>query len=306
MFLRYKFLALIIMASFCLFAQTGVLNAAWWGGDGLPVPPNASEVNRETRDIAGAELNFIYYTSRQEASQIKDFYRTKLSNLGWKEMGVPKDLNQIKLPDQTPALQSEYLSRALETNLIFEKDDDMLIVTFLPGEYSQDAKTKFNVCIAKAIKKAQLSADNIAVPKLVDKPKKNVFPAYPGVSLITLVEKPNSLRATYFSKDDIESVTPFYKTEMSKYGWFLEDEKPIKKMERSDAAGYNSPDSCPTCVKNQPVLSSSMETWFTQLDFSNDRQDRCNILITQVIPMDKLPHSLEITTISVNYEEKTR
>lgn len=299
MFLRYKFIALIIF----MVMQAGILNAAWWTAEEIPVPPAASEVKRETRSIGGAELNFIYYLSNQAAGQIKEFYRGKLSGLGWQERGIMQDLSQIQLPGQMPGLPPAQLNQALEANLIFEKDQDMLIITFLPAEYSQDAKTRFNLCWGKAIKQAQLSADKIAIPELVDKPKKNVFPAYPGASLITLNEHPNSLRATYFSKDDIEAIISFYKNEMSNYGWSLQDERPVKKMKKADMV--NDPSACPTCVKNPPNFGS-METWFGQLDFVNDQKDRCNLAIAQIVPAKEGSLSLEMTTISVSYEEKTK
>lgn len=288
MFFRFKTVLIFIS----LFSFAAAANAAWWDTKSLPVPADTKEVKKETRAIGNQELFFTYYVSNQDAEQIKNFYRNRLVLEGWKEKDLTQNLNQI----QVPGLDKESMKKVLETNLFFENDTDTLILNFMPAQFSQEGKTKFTLCQTKKTSTIQLSPDTVPVPALLTKPKKDVAPVYPGASLINLAEDSRSLKATYFSKDDIEPVISFYKNKMPDYGWDLAKEAPLKKMD----AG-----SCPSCPKNLVISSQSAEVWIAEMDFTNQRGDVCKLGLSEVITAyAATSKTINITTISVSYDEK--
>ncbi len=285
----------IIGLIFCLAIPLNLVSAAWWENKNLPVPPTAQKEKEETRIISGAQMDFTYYTSTQDAFSIREFYRINLTNSGWQERNLLKDVAQMQLPQGVPAIDSSALNKMAEANLFFEKGDETFIITFLPQERSQNNKTRFNVCYGKRSEmKLQPPGDSIPVPVLVAKPKKDVFPVYPGASLISLDEGKGSLRASYLVKDEPETIIPFYKSKMADYGWYPKNEKPLKKMGAD----------CPSCQANRAVSNASMETWVAEINFSNERDDTCNIVVAQVIPLDKNLSSYKMTTVVVLYQEK--
>lgn len=307
MFLRYKVLIMVILMASCALIKADRLNAAWWEVKNVPVPPAAHKEKEETRIIAGSQMDFTYYTSAQDAAEIKEFYRIKLANLGWQEKDFLKDLSQVKLPEGVPAMDTAYLDKMTKSNLLFEKDNETLIITFLPEEYSRDGKTRFNLCQGRKIEaKTELSADTVPLPVLVAKPKKDVFAVYPAASLLSLNEETHSLQATYMTKDEPEPVISFYKAKMPNYGWYLKSEKPLKKMDTAGMGKDNGSESCPSCKANLALSNASMETWFGEIDFSNERGDKCNIAVAEVIPLDNKLSSFKMTTIVVFYQEKAQ
>lgn len=288
MLFRFKVVLIFVF----LFSFIAAANAAWWDTGTLPVPADTKEVKKETRKIGEQELFFTYYVSNQEVGQIKNFYRKRLVLAGWTEKDLMQNLNQV----QAPGLDKESMRKILETNLFFENDTDTLILNFIPAQFSQNGQTRFTVCQSKKVSSLQVSPDMVPVPGLVERPKKNVAPVYPDASLINLAEDSRSLRATYFSKDDIEPVISFYKNKMFEYGWDLIKEAPLKK---TDAA------SCPSCQKIPGAAAKSSEVWMAEMEFSNQRGDTCRIGLSEVITaFEAMPEPMNITTISVIYDEK--
>jgi hypothetical protein len=286
-----------------VFIKAQTVDAAWWETKNIPVPAAADKEKEETRIIAGSQMDFTYYTSAQDAAEIKKFYRAKLANLGWQERNFLKDLSQIQLPEGMPTMDTAYLDKMTKSNLLFEKDNETLIITFLPEEYSRDGKTRFNLCQGRKIEaKTELSPDTVPLPVLVAKPKKDVFAVYPEASLLSLNEEARSLRATYLTKDEPEPVISFYKAKMPDYGWYLKSEKPLQKMDANYAASAD----CPSCKANPALLNIPMETWFAEIDFTNEQGDKCNIAVAEIIPLDKKLSSFKMTTIAVFYQEKPK
>ena len=304
MFFGFRFLSRVAFFILILVAPFNLARAAWWDGEDLPVPPNAGEDKRETRKISGTEFEFAYYSSTQSASQTREFYQTRLPQLGWNRKELIKDLSQLQAPEGQ-AVNMEYVNKALESNLFFEKGDENLIITFMPEDASQNGKVKFALCRGKKIQAARMMADKVTVPELVAKPKKDVYPVYPDAALVSLSEDARSLRTTYFIKEEIEPVAAFYKTRMSEYGWSLTAERPISKINKGDVKNPGS-DSCPSCAKAEALLGVSLETWSTEMDFGDARGNTCHIMVAQVVPGDEKHKSLGMTTIVVDYEEKIR
>lgn len=291
-----------------LILNVGVAFSAWWEGKDLPVPPGAEEIKKENRKMVGLEFEFTYYASGQGMDQVKDFYRKKLVQSGWKERQMGLELKNLDLPEGAPKIDANFFSKAAETNLVFETDDETLSITFLPVELTRGEKTKFTLCRGKKPDPAaQIDVNAIAVPELVEKPKKEVYSVYPQSSLVSLSEGQRSLSATYFTKARIEDVVNFYKSEMSKYEWYLANEKPLGKMNKGVSGQSAGNADCASCAKGVPAVSgASLETWAAELAFSNSRGDGCRVMIAEVIPAEEKYKALGMTTITVNYEEKAK
>lgn len=257
----------------------------------FPVPAHTEFVSSETRKIAGSEMEFTYYASAQSLDELKDFYRAKLLNTGWQEKELLKDLQKI------PNFQIEpSLTNAFAQNLIFEKEGQTLMVTFLPEGVYADNKTRFTVVQGKIDFQAPVSQEEIFAPELLAKPKKNVAPAYPGASLIAFTEESGSLKATYFSQDTIERVEMFYKDRMPDYGWALTEENPLHKIE---SGNYGQQEISGVDIK--PI-----EMLYAELSFSNAQGDTCRIGLSQAIANAQLKEIPNITNIMVDYARKKK
>ena len=279
---RYKVLGILSIAVAALTISLSPIKAAAEDKQAIPVPPNTEQVKKEARRIAASEFDFTYYASAQPAGQLKDFYRLRLTNSGWKEKTLLKDLEQIPGLQMEPALRS-----SLGQNMMmFEKEGVTLIINFLPEGVFPDQKTRFTVAQGKIGLQSAPSADTIPPIELLAKPHKEVAPTYPGAALISLSEPAGALTATYFTQDDINAVAAFYKNKMPNYGWSLVEEKAPEKLEMSQ--------------------TSNMESWMAQLSFVNANQDTCNIILSQAISGQAGPAKMEMTTILVNYAEKKK
>jgi len=293
MSLRDKFSLFIIVVVAALVIKLSPLYAL----SDIPTPPNSEETKQETRMLGNSEYDFIYYSSALGANQIKEFYRQHLPESGWKEKKILDDLKQVQ-----GFKVDTSLSNALGQNLIFEKDTDMLIINFLPPALPQKGATRFTLALGKSIIREVPPEEADFIPKLIAEPKKDVFPVYPDASLISLSEPENTIKATYFSKDNIHSVAEFYKVKMLNYGWSLIGEKPAEKIDTSlnkeEMAKY-----CPTCADKAAISPGTIENWLAQLYFSNQNQDTCNVILSQVITGEGMPN-MEMTVILVDYAEK--
>lgn len=292
--IKFSVIALFFML---LFFRFDPLHAAWWdGNNAVPLPPGAKQAMKENRRIGGADMTFTYYTGDSSPGQIKDFYRKKLALSGWQEKNLSQDIAKLQMPN----INQEMVEKAFENNLYFEKDGETLIINFLPGGYTKDNQTRFTVAQGRVNQKAP-SSDAFAVPELIAKPKKDVFPVYPGASLMTLAEKADFLKASYFSKDDSERVAEFYREKMGGYGWELVSATPLQKMTAPAQE-------CPTCPKgvNLPTVEN-VETWAATMEFTDQKGDSCTIGITEVITpgAGQEVKPMAITTITVDYNAKS-
>ncbi|TAM38404.1 hypothetical protein EPN54_04275 [bacterium] len=289
-----------ILSIVILTCAINTLNAAWWEKKDIPLPAGAEEARQETRRIGGSELTFTYYaTSQENAGSIKSFYRLRLPDLGWKEKELIKDLQQM------PNMQvNSGLKNALEQNLMFEKGTDLLIINFMPEGAFNDGKTRFAIARGKMDLKALPSDEKKLMPELLTKPKREVSPVYPDAKLVNLSEEDNSSQASYYTKDDIESVSKFYKEKMPGFGWALAEEKPVKETVNTannlDMAKY-----CPNCPKDANLDTASIKTKITELDFSNNKGDSCGIVISSQSSAQAQGSLFgSMTIILVNYEGK--
>ena len=286
MFLRQRLLVVVFMVSLLLLGAT-YSEAGLWDTKNIPVPGDTVEVKQEKRNIAATGFIFTYYTSTQDAAALKSFYRQRLPAQGWKERELLKDLDKI------PNFKAESaLSESLEKAMVFEKDNRMLMINFMPEGFFKDNKTYYTVGESiNALNTAPaLGADFL--PNLLTKPKKDVAPVYPDANLVSLVEDANNIRAVYFAKDNIEEVAKFYKEKMPGYGWVLTAETPIKEISIGEAGSYNVAEVKPP------------QTFFAELVFSNERGDDCRIGFSYQASEQKLAGVPEYTTVMVNYAGK--
>jgi hypothetical protein len=301
MFLRNKVIVGIILFLGTIVLSINSLEAGWWEDLSLPVPPSTQEVKKERRKLAGSEFTFIYYESSLGASNIKDFYRQRLTNAGWQEKNLLKEAGNI------PNFQIDpNVANALSQNLNFEKDKERLFINFLPENFAQDGKTRFTIGKGETLKPGQAQKQDGGFGfELLDKPKKEVAPVYPKASLIDLSEQEHSSTLTYSTKDDIEPVVLFYKNNMANYGWNLIEEEPIEKKDFStDLEKYDLAQVCPSCAKNKINLLKSMEMQFARLKFTNPGGDSCDIVINSMMSGEAGAGSLRFTNILVRYDEQ--
>lgn len=298
---RHKFLGILSIIMIILAISLNPVNAAWWDKQGIPLPHDTEQVRQEARRISGSEFDFTYYTSSQEPGELKDFYRDTLANLGWQEKILSKDIEQIPGLQMQPALTS-----ALEQNLIFEKEGATLIINFLPEGIIKDQKTHFTLAQGKMGPQSTPPSGTILPPELLAKPKKEVAPVYPGAALISLSEPDNALTASYFTQEDINEVSAFYKAKMPDYGWSLVEEKAPERLEMPAVSKEDIVKVCPSCAEKAGISTKNIEAWVAQLSFVNSRKDTCNIILSQVMVPVESADKMKTTTILVNYAEKKK
>lgn len=289
-----------VLSIVILACAINTLNAAWWDKKDIPLPAGAEEARQETRRIGGSELTFTYYTTaRENPDSIRSFYRLRLPDLGWKEKELAKDLQQVPNMQVNPALKS-----ALEQNLMFEKGTDLLIINFMPEGAFNDAKTRFAIARGTMDLNKAPTDEKKLMPELLTKPKKEVAPVYPDAKLVNLSEDDKSSQASYYTKDDIDGVSKFYKEKMPSLGWGLTEEKPVKEAvdtaNNLDLAKY-----CPDCPKDTNLNPASIKTKITGLDFSNNKGEACSIVISNQssAQVQGSPFG-SMTIILVSYESK--
>lgn len=297
MFFRLKVAQLFGLILLVMIITAHPLYSAWWDRNTIPLPSGTEEIFQETRNISGTEFVLKYYTNSQDAKAISDFFRSKLSALDWKEKELLKEMAQI--PGlKVPASVEDMLA----SNSIFEKGGETVMINFLPQGAVQDGKTRFTIARGNTEAKKEPGEDDF-IPRLSGKPKLDIAPVYPGAALISLSENTSFMRATYFSKDDIDKVGEFYKSKMLNYGWSFTEEKPLKKI---DSAGLDLSSACPDCPKNEKIQQAikPVDMEVQELNFSNEAGDACIVVLGITGQKEGVGDKLKnTTTIMVQYEK---
>ncbi|MFA4888090.1 MAG: hypothetical protein WC628_00745 [Candidatus Omnitrophota bacterium] len=304
----FKVRAAKVLAIGCLalFLGLNLSMAELLGQKDIPLPEDTQKIKQEKRQIAGMEFEFISYISGTEVSLVKDFYRSKLIELGWQEKDVLGQLDKLK-EKAAVNVDSERVKKALEENLMFDKGEENMVINFIPGQFVRDNKTHFIICRGTIDPKTALqnmqSTDYI--PKLLDKPKKEIMPVYPDSSLLSLSEDKNSLKANYIVKEDIALLAQFYKDNMPRYGWSLAKESPLEKVNTKQAL-QGQADYCPSCPRETKAENSNMEILSTELIFSNESKDTCKVMLSYLSSL-KLGNSPgSFTVVIIDYAKKTK
>jgi len=272
MFFGVKRAGLILIAAIILFSGIDSGDAARWDSGSLPVPAKTEKMKEEKRLVGGTEYIFTYYSSSLEPAGVKDFYRTKLTALGWQERDFKADLENIKT---MAAIRPDAFSKMLEQNLIFIKENKRIIISFIPEGASgaTDKRIKFSVCVGDA--SIPKGGQKGSVPELLTKPKREVAPVYPGAKLVRATEDERISRLAYLSGDKMEKIARFYKDKMPALGFSLVNEKPFEEISGKDTM----PKDCPTCAQKSPV---PMKIAIHKLSFMNAKRDTCNIVLTKI------------------------
>lgn len=297
MFFRHKVAQLFGFILLIMVMAAHPLYSAWWDRNTIPLPAGTEEIFQETRNISGTEFVLKYYTNSQDAKIISGFFRSKLTALDWKEKELLKEMSQI--PNlKIPASVEDMLA----TNSIFEKEGETVMINFLPRGAVQDGKTRFTIARGNTEAKKEPGEDDF-IPRLSGKPKLDIAPVYPDAALIALSESAGFMRATYFSKDNIEKVGEFYKSKMLNYGWSLTEEKPLQKLDSGevDLSGL-----CPDCPKDKKIQQAikPVDMEVQELNFSNEAGDLCIVALTVAGPKEAVGDKLKnTTTIMVQYEK---
>ena len=251
--------ALVVIAIFIFLAFGSRLALAAWWDVGIPVPGNTQELKKENKEVFDSKFEFTHYSSTLSPEIIRDFYSKKLASMGWKEVKMQEELRD-SVGDQAAKYMDEFFSY----NLMFEKGNEELIVTIIPG--STEGNTRFSVSRGKVTEEAP------PAPKKVLKPvtPQQVIPIYPGSTLDKLNQRrPGAFSARYYTVDDKDKVISFYKEKMVNLGWDLDEEKPFAKE-------YE----CAACTKQENAQKARSLSGVT-LDFMNDNEDSCKIIVTE-------------------------
>ena len=303
-------LLVVFIAGFCLNAAY----AAWWDTNAIPVPEDSQKVDTQTRAIGKTKIELNYYSSTLSVDEIRDFYRKELAARDWKESNMLQSFSSSPELEKKPGAKDFFAN-----NIIFEKDEKILYINFLPGGVYRDAKTRFTVGLWQKPAKGETAG---GLPQLLKKPKKDVAPAYPGASLMSLSENENSLQAMYMAKDaPAEEIAAFYKQNMPGYGWSLTSEEPMHKVGLQGMNKYYTKaetGECPDCVKateetaaqGLPEIAGAGDFFAGEMVFSNAKGDICQIVLSRGEFTfgglgDMAGRIPKLTSITVHYEKKT-
>jgi hypothetical protein len=282
-----------------LLIMPSIILAAWWDASAIPLPSGAEKEMEQKRKIMGSEFDFLYCSTLQDMESVKKFYQLQLTQAGWQERKLADDLANLQGVQIDPAS----IRKSIDTNLMFEKNGETLMINFMPSGTMGDKKIRF-VVARGAVNTASVSAlsEQDMIPQIMTKPKKDIAPVYPGAALMMLTEGPVITQATYMTKDNIEKVADFYRTSMPSAGWSLTGGTPIEKMDYGDRSADDISKLCPSCPKEAMAGAGSVEIWNTELEFGNKHNDTCRVLVSQSTN-SQISSLTGATTIVVYYEE---
>jgi hypothetical protein len=259
---------LFILIASILIACGPAFAGWWWGQETILAPSGSEKVREEKRLIAGSEMTFAYYTNNQSADSVRDFYRRTLANAGWTE--------NEKITGGGNAL-------------LFQRGDETITIVFPPARAFRDKLTRFTVAAGKMNVNAGPGNEGDLDTKLLTRPSKDVVPEYPGAALTSLNEGPLFQRTIYSSRDSIDQVTAFYKSNMPLKGWKLVGDGPVENL------------AMPKARPDQPEINRVTK----EMVFANTRGDGCRIVIGQMsFDKNTQPKFGNMTNIVVNYEKK--
>ncbi|MFH0763274.1 MAG: hypothetical protein V1925_05245 [Candidatus Omnitrophota bacterium] len=275
---------LIVIMALIFYSATNLFNLFAQAGQEIPLPANTKELNTETRRLSGSVFDITLYSTSADIAQIKNFYRSRLAELGWQEQKLFDFSNM-------PGVKVDAaLAKNLNQNIAFEKGKEMLTISFIPNK-GERGETVFSLAKGTLEPESGLTETDFA-PELLATPERDVAPLYPGAKLINLSERAATQVAVYYTADNIAPVASFYREKMGGYGWSLMGETPVKVVDTAH---------CPNCPQDVKESVKSVGALSQELNFSNKFGDRCKIGLFQVKPEKE--KEAAITTIAVNYEE---
>jgi len=280
--------------------------------DNFPIPPTTQEIKLpdapkgfKLPNLADSpyapDLNKMKrYRSKLSVEELKEFYKIKLSQFGWKPLEILGNLGDL---GGMFGFDTDQLGAITQNSLMLTKNKNMLTIVFIP----EGETTRYSLSIKSMPSLNDVSSQVPGLPgqdKQKPKGKRETFmPLYPKATEIRYFEEFGTVNASYGIDDDAETIATFYRNNMPKYGWQLKQEKDSGQKSMDEISTQ-----CPTCPKLPQSYQSIVQnaTFGNQkLDFINKRGDKCQIRITRAtgLNMPFAPSQGDLTTINVKYKK---
>ena len=292
------YLLSFVLICFCILGVAQTIQDDVSAGK-IPLPPDAQPLSGpRTNRSYGTSTNVIYTTNLDKNKLIR-FYVKELSRRGWQS---PQNLAQIfkqyNLPikNRTVSGVNVDMARLLKNVIYFNKGSSKLMLMVVPPKGQYFTKTVFSLAYINAP-----ASQGAAAYKPARLP--NDVPIYPGAKMSSSTGN----FYIYTTPDNIKTVAYFYQQKMSAYGWNLDSETPISKIQIKvptgslNAKGNSSCSSCHQESTAPPGLTEELKNGMYGLKqksvFSKENGEECSILLIEVHPS-----SFRIfTQISIEY-----
>ncbi len=260
----------------------------------LPVPSGTQVIKETKRDLADMKFDVIYYQSAESAEAIRKFYRKQLKGYGWEEIDFSAPLTKLDM-------DKENVRSFMERNLAFQKKDIILTISFIPDNLLPEGKTGYSLSRGNVALKNETAAPNIndSLAKIKDRKeeKQDFAPEYPGAERVWLFKRQNAATAVYVSKDSVDKIERFYKMNMPKFSWRIENDGPAEILSEHDyAVKYGNCADCPKGDINVRIANKIM-------DFSNAKGQACKITLIRRENTKEKDASNFTTEVRLDYEK---
>lgn len=162
----------------------------------LPLPPNTKVIREEVVEAAGQDKQVTFCESDLNEEQVSAFYRKQLESRGYSIFMQQKNLG------------------------VYLKGQEMFMVMI--GPPSGTAKTSVILTTTKMDTAGMPAGPQVCedIPSI---------PVYPGAQCLGSMRMKNmrAISAKYSVSAELENVLGFYRSQMLKNGWTLEQEKPM-------------------------------------------------------------------------------
>lgn len=229
---------------FCFLSFAATSKAAVW--ENVPALPQAQKVKQEETLINNNPVQTTIYTTATESKEIAEFYKTKLTNFGWK---LETETAQQGVNLMAFSKQNKILNIMVQN--IIGKNFISIAQSIAPKEVPKETpcpecqktkkdlieKLKLKLSKGEEIKEDDLPKDLFPKEPILpdeDSPGRDLqfIPRYPGAIRTNSVEKEGGKKVslTYFAKDSVEKVVNFYRQNMGNYYWKLDKEVDFQNL----------------------------------------------------------------------------
>jgi hypothetical protein len=199
-----------------------------------------------------------------------------------------------------------------DQNVMFSKGEEMVVLNFLPGEFTKDKKTYFTIAEGAPLSdeaQAKVAAGgDVYVPELLATPKEMPIAEYPSAKLISLQESPLLSTAVYHTQDAPQGVLDYYREKAQAEGWTLLEDVPMHEVSQGTLPEGVAGEDCPSCSHAQTlqaVAQSKMQMELGELVYTNSRKQQLRIGVSAVESNAQgLPSPLKFTTVVVVYGQE--
>lgn len=287
-----------ILLLLCFLFFAALSEAAVW--ENIPALPQAQKLKQEEALINNSPAQTSIYTTLAASDEIIEFYKTKLTNFGWK---LGSEMNQqgvnLIVFSKADKILTIMIQNMLEKNFITVTQSmvpkkDLKEAQPCPEceKHKEELKKKLGLSEESMGKIINVPEDVIALrtPKAKEMtlPKEDTpgrdlqfVPRYPQAVRVNDMEREKGKKVSlaYYTKDSAESVISFYRQNMGNYYWQLENEVDLQNLPQGLSEKINVAITGKSLVFKSPTAS-------------------CIISITED------PQNNQGTIIGVNYNEK--